>query len=203
MNIHEFKKALSNSCEVLKENVDYLYQLDSATGDGDYGVTIGKIVKAIEETSKEDIKYYSDLFEQIGWNIMGVRSGSAGPLWASLFLGFSKGAGKKEELNLDDTKKLFQCGLDELNHILRVKVGDKTMMDSLIPAVEAILKEEESVFNALERGAKAAQNGADSTINLVAKYGRTKNLREKSLGYKDPGAVSIALFFEGLVIGLS
>lgn len=84
----------------------------------------------------------------------------------------------------------------------KAKVGDKTLVDAFYPAVAAIAETEGSIEKLLDAAAEAAQKGADATADMAAKFGRAKNVGERSIGHKDPGAVSMAIFFAGLAKGI-
>ena len=86
--------------------------------------------------------------------------------------------------------------------VSKAKEGDKTLVDAFYPAVAAIAETEGSLETILAAAAEAAQKGADATADMVAKFGRAKNVGERSIGHKDPGAVSMAIFFAGLAKGI-
>ena len=141
INREDIKKMFLTSCELLKANADELSEIDSKFGDGDHGITIVKIANAIEKDienwdSGTSIKEFID---NLGMSAMGVNGGSAGPLWGSwisgLAIGIPEGA---EELDEQIIKDMFAASLEEMNDVSGAKVGDKTMMDTFIPAVEAI-----------------------------------------------------------------
>ncbi|MBF8982793.1 dihydroxyacetone kinase subunit L [Lutibacter sp. B2] len=204
LTIVDWKKMLLSVSNLLKENAEQLSQLDSVMGDGDHGITINKIAGTIQNDVEQwkDDTTLKDFLENLGWNIMGVNGGSAGPLWGNLFIGFSDGM--NDEIEVDEIlfKKMFIFGLDEIYEITSARIGDKTMMDALIPAVQSMKNSNSSITKMLEDAYNAAKDGEENTINMIAKFGRAKNLKERSLGYKDPGAVSISLLFEGMAKGL-
>ncbi|QZY54414.1 dihydroxyacetone kinase subunit DhaL [Crassaminicella profunda] len=204
LTIIDWKNGLKSSAKILKENNEMLSELDSVTGDGDHGVTIHKIAEVIEtavEKWENDI-LLKNFFDDLGWKIMGVSGGSAGPLWGTIFTGLADGLEDEQEVDKDILKKIFSSSMDALKGISNAKVGDKTMMDAFIPAVEEIKNSNKNMQEMLKDAAKVAKEGAENTVNFIAKFGRAKNLKEKSLGHKDPGAVSISLFFEGFVKGI-
>ncbi|MCT4619134.1 MAG: dihydroxyacetone kinase subunit DhaL [Marinisporobacter sp.] len=204
LTIIDWKNGLKSSAKILKENSQMLSELDSVTGDGDHGVTIHKIAEVIEtvvEKWENDI-LLKNSFDDLGWKIMSVSGGSAGPLWGTLFTGLADGLEDEQEVDEKILKKVFNSSMDALKGISSAKVGDKTMMDAFIPAAEEIKNSNKNIQEMLKDAAKAAKEGAENTVNFIAKFGRAKNLKEKSLGHKDPGAVSISLFFEAFVKGI-
>jgi len=185
----------------IRENIKELSALDAATGDGDHGTTMGRamdaVEKAISDSAGSDLK---TLLYNIGWGTMCIDGGSTGPLMGSLFMGMSDAVAGKESIDCEALVAMFEAGLAGVRKQTKAKAGDKTMMDALEPAVKAIREAcdaGKSVAEALAAGAEAAMKGAESTKNLVARFGRAKNLGERTLGHQDPGATSIALMFDG------
>lgn len=191
-----WQKMLSHAVVVLKKNTDELSKLDSATGDGDHGVTIGKIADKIKEhlnSWPQDMSVPAFL-EALSNSLTNIGGGSAGPLWGTLFEGFANAA--TDEMDALQVKKLFSSALESMREISTAKVGDKTMMDALIPAVQAAESCTGDIAAIFVAAANAAVQGAEDTANMVAKFGRAKNLKEKTIGHKDPGAVSLSLLIK-------
>jgi dihydroxyacetone kinase-like protein len=191
---------------MVKENHETLSRFDSQGGDGDHGTTMvramNRVEKALEVTSATRIE---DLTSEIGWAILGVDGGAAGPLFGTFFMGMSKEAAGKETLDACALSAVFEAGLESVEKQTRARVGDKTMIDALAPAVRALREAagaRPSIEAALEDAARAAEAGALSTKNLVARFGRAKNLGEKSRGGQDPGATSVYLIFRGFTEGV-
>ncbi|TLN26590.1 dihydroxyacetone kinase subunit L [bacterium] len=106
---------------------------------------------------------------------------------------------------MKDFAGLFAGGLANLQQQSKARLGDKTLMDALIPAVEALQAQSahtQDILVALRAGAQAARAGSNATATLVAHFGRAKYQGERTLGKLDPGSVSMAYFFEGLLAGL-
>ena len=183
----------------IRENHEELSRLDSATGDGDHGTTMVRAFESVENTVNQakDGDHKSLLYD-IGWNIMCADGGSTGPLLGSLFMGMSESVDGKEKLTGSDLAAMFRAGLDGMSEQSKAKVGDKTMMDAIVPAVEAIEKaaaDGKSIPEMLDAGAKAAADGAEATKDMQAKFGRARNLGDRTIGCKDPGATSMAFIF--------
>lgn len=201
----DLKRILMTSARLIKENSKMLSDLDSIIGDGDHGITVERIANLIENTIEnwDDNKHsIKEMFEDLGWKIMGVNGGSAGPLWGTLFTGLADGLEDEKEVDKAALKNMFTSALEAMEEISDAKIGDKTMMDVLIPAVETIRNSDSDIPTILKEAAKVAKEGADNTVKYVAKFGRAKNLKEKSIGHKDPGAVSLSLLFIGFAEGL-
>ena len=183
INREDIKKMFLTSCELLKANADELSEIDSKFGDGDHGITIVKIANAIEKdienwNSETSIK---DFIDNLGMSAMGVNGGSAGPLWGSWISGLAVGIPEgAEELDEQIIKDMFTASLEEMNDVSGAKVGDKTMMDTFIPAVEAIAASDSDIKGMFKEAAAAAEQGCEDTKNYISKYGRAKSYKEKT-----------------------
>lgn len=184
----------------IKENHQTLSKLDSATGDGDHGTTMLRTVKGVEETiNTHPDETLKDLLYKIGWAVMSADGGSTGPLLGSFFMGMSEAAGESTTHDSSAVAEMILAGVNKMHNQSRAQVGDKTMMDAMLPAADALKTADKraAVSDILKKAAKAATEGADATVNMKAKFGRSRNLGERVLGHKDPGAVSVSLMFQG------
>lgn len=197
----DIKKMFVESSKILKENCEEFSKIDSKFGDGDHGITINKIADFIlKETAEwEDNTSIKDFIDNLGTGIMGVNGGSAGPLWGTMISGLAIPLEDENEITIDMVKEMFKSSLSEMQDITTAKVGDKTMMDTLIPAVGAIENAQVESFKELFKlAAVAAEQGAEDTKKYVSKFGRAKSYKEETLGYRDAGATSLACLFKGL-----
>lgn len=196
------RKMLHTAAVDLKDNVQYLCELDSVAGDGDHGIAIGHIADILKSHSDDTtIATMNLLLEGIGDAFMGVNAGSSGPLWGTIFAGMADGIDDQQELTEIEFKRMFAQAKEDFMDVSKAKVGDKTLVDAFYPAVSAIAETEGNIEALLDAAAEAAKKGADATADMTAKFGRAKNVGERSLGHKDPGAVSMAIFFAGLAKG--
>ncbi|MEG0136905.1 dihydroxyacetone kinase subunit L [Cetobacterium sp.] len=194
------KHLFSITAEFLLSHCNEFNKIDSKFGDGDHGVTITKICHTIENhiDNWEENCSIKKFIENLGEDIMGVNGGSAGPLWGTLFIGLSIPLGSEEKLSIESFKKMFKSSLDELQEITLAKIGDKTMMDSFVPAVESIISYDgESLEKMFDKASEAAIKGCENTKDYIAKFGRAKNYGDKTIGTIDAGAYSISLLFQG------
>lgn len=195
---------LRSSADLFHEKSGELSEIDSRFGDGDHGVTIGKIAALIHSSTDawgdESIK---DFTESLGDAIMGVNGGSAGPLYGTFIGGLSVPLADESEIDGRLLKKMLLSCRDEMFDISTARVGDKTMMDALIPAVDAAQAAEDDVPAILNAAADAAEAGAKASEGFISKFGRARSYKEQTIGTPDAGAVSTALFFRGLANGLS
>ena len=194
LNIDKLKKMFAAATAAISARETELSALDAVCGDGDHGAAVrGAMCAANEAVSiASNLK---DAFFDAGFAAMSHSNGSTSTLFGSLFMGISDGipAGA-QELGGNELAAAFQSGVDSVRSNTKADVGDKTLMDALIPAVKA-MGGCDSAGEALSAAASAAERGAESTANLMAKFGRAKNLGEKSIGGLDAGAVSVSIIF--------
>jgi len=194
-------RMLKGAVAQIRENHPALSRLDSFGGDGDHGTTMLRAMELMGKTiDSSTTQQLPQLLNDIGWAIMGVDGGATGPLLGTFFMSMSEGASGKDFLDAPTLTAVFEAGLAGVQHRTKAQVGDKTMIDALVPAVRA-LGQAPDLATALQNAAAAAQSGADSTRNLKAKFGRAKNVGDKSIGSPDPGATSVALIFRGFYEG--
>ena len=197
------KGMLLSAADTWEQNKDLLSEIDSKFGDGDHGVTIGKIAgiikKDIEEWQEESIY---DFLDSLGMDIMAVSGGSAGPLYGTMIGGLAGPLEDTDEIDGALLKEMFEASREAMEDITKAKVGDKTMMDALIPAVKAAGGAEDDVEAVLEAAREAAAKGAKDSEQYVSKFGRARSYKEQTIGTPDAGAVSTSLFFAGLADGI-
>ena len=195
----EIEKMFHKVAEIWQENKDYLSEIDSRFGDGDHGVTIGKIASLIEKKlaawEDDDIE---EFLEDLGDSTMEIGGGSAGPLYGTLIGGLSGPLNGGGAIGEGLLKEMFTECQSAMEDITNAKVGDKTMMDALIPAVAAAEAAEGDCLAILEAAKEAAARGAKESEQYVSKFGRARSYKEQTIGTPDAGAVSTSLFFAGL-----
>lgn len=179
--------------KTIEENFDLLSQLDSATGDGDHGVAIRKTITAAQTAIQSNDGPLKDVVTAVGWGVMSEGAGSAGPLLGAFFMGMADGC-TSDELDAAQTAAAFEAALAGMQQHSKAEVGDKTMMDAVIPAIGA-MKGGTDIPTMFRAAADAAVAGAEASIDMVAKFGRARNLGERSKGHMDAGAKSLSLIF--------
>ena len=194
-------RMIQSAAAKIRASEKELSALDSATGDGDHGTTICKVMDAAEAASKVDVGgKISELLNKVGWDVLSVDGGSTSPLLGSFFLGLSETVGDAVQLDTAAVASMFESGLAGLRQQTKAQPGDKTMVDALVPAVEALRASavgNQPVSAALNAAAVAAKRGAEATKQMQAKFGRARNLGERTIGHTDPGATSISYIFQG------
>jgi dihydroxyacetone kinase-like protein len=189
LSIDNFKAMLQLALKNIKERENEFSKLDAVIGDGDHGQAIVTALSAIVATAEKGTEF-KQMLNDMGFDVMLQVSGSTSTLLGAFFLGMSDHAAGTE-LSSSEVKAMFQGGLDNVRKQTKAQKGDKTMMDALIPAVEAMQAvESDDVKAILEAGAKAALEGADATVQMKANFGRARNYGEQSIGYMDSGAAS-------------
>ena len=198
MTREQFASRLLNACASVMAAEQELTEIDSKFGDADHGLTMAKIARAITE-AVEDAGGIQTMLDDAAMAVMSLNGGSAVPLWNTWLDGLQEEAPEGEEIDVPGIQTIFAKALEELNEMSGAQVGDKTMMDALIPASEAITAYEGSDEDALfAAAAAAAAAGAENTKNFVSKFGRAKSYGTQTIGTPDAGAVSMARFFQGL-----
>ncbi|HIR55208.1 MAG TPA: DAK2 domain-containing protein [Candidatus Scatomorpha intestinigallinarum] len=197
MNRDELAARLRGACAAVTAAQDELTEIDSHFGDADHGVTMTKIAQAIAGSipSAGGIK---GMLEDAAMEVMMINGGSAVPLWNTWLDGLAEASPEGEELDAEGLKHMLGHALEELSALSKAKVGDKTMMDALIPATEAALACPGSEEEILRAAAQAAAEGAEASRNFVSKFGRARSYGEATIGTPDAGAVSMSRFFAGL-----
>ena len=192
MTLQEFKDVWKRAAAKIAARENDYSALDAAAGgDGDHGEAIVAATRALAAAEGGDFK---SLLEDMVSHLESDVSGSTSSLYGTLFEGMADAVDAgKVELSAPEIADLFAAGLEELGFATKAKVGDKTFMDALIPAVEALkahaAEGEAAMFAAAAAAAKA---GSDATAQMQAKFGRAKNLGERSIGPIDAGSASNA-----------
>ncbi|HLM89991.1 MAG TPA: dihydroxyacetone kinase subunit DhaL [Streptosporangiaceae bacterium] len=181
----------------IAENKEYLTELDSAIGDADHGINMNRGMQAVlAKLEGGDQGVQADvgaLLKTVGMTLVSTVGGASGPLYGTLFLQMGSSAAGKPELSEEDWADALAAGLAGVQRRGKAELGDKTMIDALVPAVEALrssLAGGATAGEALHRSTEAAHDGMTATIPLVARKGRASYLGERSANHQDPGATS-------------
>ena len=160
------------------------------------------VAGAIESYQGQGAK---SLINDVGMALLNVDGGATGPLFGSFFLGMAEALGEQQAIESLTLAAAFEAGLAEVSKQTTAKIGDKTMMDALVPAVDAIRRaanEGNPPSEMLRKACDAAERGALSTKELRAHFGRAKNQGDRTIGHQDPGATSTAFILQGMRDGL-
>lgn len=180
---------------VIDAHVDQLTELDRAIGDADHGLNMRRGMTAVAAIDPGDHPDASSYLKKAGMTLVSTVGGAAGPLYGTFLIRIA--AAWPDEGDADGLGAALQAGLDGVRSRGRSTLGDKTMVDALVPAVDAYLAAKgRGIRAALESAAKAAASGRDLTIPLIAHKGRASYLGDRSIGHQDPGATSAAFLLD-------
>jgi len=194
---------LETTAAVLKENKEYLTELDAAIGDADHGINMDrgfrKVMEKLPSVADKDI---GNILKTIGMTLISSVGGAAGPLYGTFYMRSGMAVAAKEELDNGDVVKMLQAGVDGIVQRGRAQLEDKTMFDAWAPAMVALngsLDNGDDLLAAIRSAVAAAEQGMKDTIPLQAKKGRASYLGERSIGHQDPGATSSYLVLNALL----
>ncbi len=184
----------------MQANRGNLTQLDSDIGDADHGSNMDRGFEAVLGTlpgmADKDI---GTILKSVGMTLVSTVGGAGGPLYGTFFLQMGAATTGKLDLSLADWVAALEAGVNGVAMRGKARPGDKTMLDTLMPAVEALktaAAEGATLPQALHRSAEAAEQGTLATVPLVAHRGRAGYLGERSAGHQDPGATSAHLLLK-------
>jgi len=193
-------RMIQGGLDEIRANHEELSRLDAATGDGDHGSAMLRAVDAAQKAMQDKAGAPAgEVFQAMAWGMMGSTGGAPGPLFGSFFMGMGAAVGD-DDLDCAAVATMFEAGLAKLRKQTKAQPGEKTMIDALVPAVEAVRAAAEAdadIDAALARAAAAAAHGAESTKDMLARHGKARNLGERTLGHVDAGATSVACMFKG------
>ena len=180
------------------ENRAYLTRLDGAIGDGDHGTNMDRgMKKALERLEATDGDDIGASLKAVGMALVSSVGGAAGPLYGTLFLQMGQSAAGHTELDLAGFTAALDAGVQGVIKRGKAEPGDKTMVDALGPALQALRDADgDDLSGALARAAEAAREGMEATVPMVARKGRASYLGERSAGHQDPGATSSHLLLK-------
>jgi phosphoenolpyruvate---glycerone phosphotransferase subunit DhaL len=200
MNIAGLKGAIGYISDTMQENKDYLVELDQQNGDGDLGLTMSSGYKAIydflsttEETDLgKALMKCSTIFNETAPSTLGTITSLA-------LMGMAKSLKGKTDANLAELAEAMESGLNKIMEKAKSKPGDKTILDSLYPAIMTLKENSgEAASGAFRLAAEAAREGSENTKNMLSVHGRAAYYGEKSLGIIDGGSVVGRLIFESV-----
>lgn len=201
LNAQDARNMLLYIADKMIAKKPYLTEVDSAIGDGDHGIGMAggmqKAKKKLMKMEAEENAYA--VFEAAGKAMLLSMGGASGVIFGSLYLAGAKDEEAKAVLTAEDLAKMERKSLAAIQERGKAEVGDKTMVDALAPAVEAMEAAcDKGLAGMLRAAEEAARQGMENTKNYQAKFGRAKSLMERAIGYQDAGATSVWLIFQGM-----
>lgn len=199
-DIKAYLKAVTKKVE---EEKNYLSELDRKLGDGDHGVTMSIGFTAVDKKMDElkDEQKIKPILTSAGMSFLDAVGSSVGPLYASGLLKAGNSVGDKEELSDEDIVTLWSSFVDGVEHRSGAKVGDKTILDTLIPFRESLTDSTDTtdVLEQFKEAVEAGKKGMEETEQMQSSIGRSSRLGERSIGTKDPGATSAYLIIQAFL----
>jgi dihydroxyacetone kinase-like protein len=181
----------------ISQNKEYLTELDSAIGDADHGINMDRgfqsVISRLPGFQNQDI---GSISKNIGMVLISTVGGASGPLYGTFFMQIGTAASGKLNLSLEEWGAAFESAVEGIIRRGKANRGDKTMLDSLLPALDALkaaVTSGASFQDAVNTSENAAREGMLATIPMIAKKGRASYLGERSVGTQDPGATSAYL----------
>lgn len=196
---------LMKMVNAIHENKDYLGEIDGLIGDGDHGMNMNKGFMLFGNQYGEEDFTFAEGLSNLGNILFSQIGGSMGPIYGTIFMDSAEVGMNLKEITVIDFADMLAAGLEGLQEIVEAQVGDKTLVDTLAPAVYALKEAAETGmdFNkALEKMKVAAKKGMESTKDMVAKFGRSSRLGERSRGVLDAGSVSCYIILKAMADGI-
>jgi phosphoenolpyruvate---glycerone phosphotransferase subunit DhaL len=194
VGLEELRVWLGALAQVYSENRQRLTELDSAIGDADHGINMDRGFTAVKaELSSHPAPDIRTLLQSVATVLIRTVGGAAGPLYGTFFLRAAAACAGKTDLDPASVVALFQAGVEGVRQRGKAVPGDKTMVDALQPALDAMQKalgQDNGLAAVLDAGVAAAEQGMLSTIPMQARKGRASYLGPRSVGHQDPGSTS-------------
>jgi dihydroxyacetone kinase-like protein len=195
----EGARIVDDLIRAIRENKQTLSDIDGAIGDGDHGVNMAKGFGFCAEELEKNPGNLSHSLGVLGKALMLRIGGALGPLYGNLFRSMSKAIEDRESIDAKGFQEMLEAGEQGVRSLSQAKIGDKTLVDALFPAVESYSRavaQGKDFEEALDAMVEAARAGRDSTKDLVARVGRSSRMGERSRGVLDAGATSCCLILE-------
>ena len=199
------KEVLEHSVAVIQENKAYLSEIDGLIGDGDHGINMNKGFTMFGDRIRDREVSFTEGLDELGCLLFGEIGGSMGPIYGTVFSDMAEAGGMYDEIGVKELAAMLDAGLAGLCEIVEAHVGDKTIVDTLTPArdaVKAAAEQGADLKTALEEMKQAAAAGRDSTKDMRARFGRSARLGERSKGVLDAGATSCCLILTAMADGI-
>lgn len=193
-------KIILKMAEKISENKELLNQLDKEIGDGDHGTNMNRGFEAV----KSKIDTIADMnieaqLKTLAMTLISTVGGASGPLYGTAFLRASAAIKAKENLGIEDLISIYEAAISGIKERGQSEKGQKTMLDSMIPALETMIEnKDEAIKIILERASRASWDGVDYTKSIIALKGRASFLGERSIGHQDPGATSASIILDAI-----
>ena len=185
---------------VIEENWHFLTDLDAAIGDADHGANLHRGFNAVLQKLPED-KDIGTILKTVGMTLVSTVGGASGPLYGTAFMKAGAFLNGKTEMDMNDFIGMMDVAIEGIMKRGKAVKGEKTMLDAMIPALDAMKASYEAdgdAKKALDAGVAAAEEGIEYTKTIIATKGRASYLGERSIGHQDPGATSFTLMLKAV-----
>lgn len=193
---------LRRTAEIIHEQRELLTELDAAIGDADHGINLDRGFSAVlADLPLLEDKDAGTILKHVGIRLISTVGGASGPLYGTAFRRAGATLDERMIITPQDVCEMLRAFISGIAAIGKAERGQKTMLDALLPALEALetsMRGGLALPNAMRRAALAAQDGANATIPMLAQRGRASYLGERTIGHKDPGATSSAFIVGAL-----
>ena len=192
-------ECIEKIAEKIRENKDFLTDLDREIGDADHGVNMARGFSAVEEKLPKDETDIGLMLKKTGMTLLSTVGGASGPLYGTAYMEAGKIAAGKTEITAEDFGAMLAAAIAGIQKRGKAERGEKTMLDALIPAYEAYtakVAEGTNIVTALDAACAEAEKGIEFTKTIRATKGRASYLGDRSIGHQDPGATSATLTLE-------
>ncbi len=202
LNVEQTVVILTTLSHEMQAKKEYLIELDSAIGDGDLGITVDRGFQGVRDGLQEHAADIGRILFKAGMDFSNSAGSTMGALLGTAFMRAGKQAQGQTEISLADIVRMVKAGEEGIIERGKAHVGDKTVLDAIVPARQALeqaVQDDVSLLAALERAQAAAEQGMLSTVPMQAIFGRARWLGERSIGHQDPGATLISLMLSSVV----
>ncbi len=181
------------------ENKDFLTELDREIGDADHGVNMARGFQSVIEKVSQDDPDIGAALKKTGMTLLSTVGGASGPLYGTAYMEAAKVFADKQTMTAEDFKAALEAAIAGIQKRGKAEKGEKTMLDSLLPALDAYSEKIAaggSIVEGLDEACKAANEGIEYTKTIAATKGRASYLGDRSIGHQDPGATSATMTLE-------
>lgn len=184
----------------IEEQKDFLTELDNVIADGDHGINMARGFQAVDAILPSmEGKDIGTLLKNVGMKLLSTVGGASGPLYGTAYMKAGAAVAGKTEIDMSDFIKMLDAAIEGVQKRGKATTGEKTMIDSMVPASEAIKASyaaDQDAKKSLDAGVKAAEDGIEYTKTIIATKGRASYIGERSIGHQDPGATSFTIMLK-------